>query len=112
MLDKQIELEWKYLLDNIGYDRPVAALIKKSSEEVILLVFEAHEFHYTKLSIDFYLLKPTSVSYTREELIVNYQNDLSSLSSDEVLALQLKIGCKIIENSIRNQIEHILKKIS
>ena len=112
MLDKQIELEWKYLFDNIGYDgRPVAALIKKASDETILLVFEDHDSHYTKLSIDFSFLTSSYVSYSRESIIVNQQNDLSYLFPYEVLALQLKVGCRIIENNIRNQIDHILKKI-
>lgn len=112
MLDKQIELEWEYFTDSICSDRHVAALKKKVSNELILLVFEASDSHYTMVASNFFFLKSKSVSYSREAVIVGQQNDQSSLSSREVLALQLKEGCKIIENDIRDQIDYILKKIS
>lgn len=112
MLDKQIELEWEYFTDNICSDSHVAALKKKSSNEPILLVFEAKDSHYTMVAPDFFFLKSKSVSYSRESVIVSAQNDQASLSSREVLALQLKEGCRIIENDIREQIDYILKKVS
>lgn len=112
MLDKQIELEWEYFTDNICSDKHVAALKKKSSKEPILLVFEASDSHYTMVAPDFFFLKSKSVSYSRESAIVSAQNDQASLSSREGLALQLKEGCRIIENDIRDQIDYILKKIS
>lgn len=107
-----LQVEWEYFPDNICTDRPVAVLKKKGTMRTILYVYESRTHHVPSTRNGWHFLQLTPISYHEESRIVREHHDEESLSTDEVLTLRLKAGCKLIEEEFLHQADEIIDKLS
>lgn len=112
-----IKVEWDYMIENsCSTDRPVAILKLYGSKDTnIIYVYESDFYHYSVISPDFSFIKPKTVYYSVESLNVKSSHSIeenNALPGSEYKLLELKEGCKIIEEDFFKQVQKILELLS